>query len=85
MTVSALLALVFLDQYTKATSTQIIQQTSCKPDGKLQNTPFVQEETKPFKTIQHTLVLLGVSVKEQFHGSAPVVTQFTTVSTAPLL
>lgn len=58
---------------------------SCEPDGKLKNTPFVQKETKPFKTIQLTLVLLGASVKEQFHGSALIATQFTTVSTVPLL
>lgn len=43
-----LVALVFLDQYMKATLTQIIQQMSCKPDGKLKNMYFFQEETKPF-------------------------------------
>lgn len=48
LTAQTLLALVFLDQYMKATLTEIIQQMSCQPDGMLKNMYFFQEETKPF-------------------------------------
>lgn len=48
LTAQTLLALVFLDQYMKATLTQIIQQMSCKPDGKHKNMYFFQEESKAF-------------------------------------
>lgn len=49
-----LLVLVFLDQYMKVTLTQIIQQMSYKPDGKLKNMYFVQEEAKSFQHL-HTI------------------------------
>lgn len=82
MTVQILLALVFLDQYMKATLTQIIQQTSCKPDGKLKNMYFVQEETKLF---QHLFTYYwGGSVKDQFHVAALIAGEFATVNVAPL-
>lgn len=48
LTAQTLLALVFLDQYTIATLTEIIQEMSCKPDGMLKNMYFYQEEIKPF-------------------------------------
>ena len=55
---------------------------SCKPDGKLKNTYFVQKETKAFNIYSRTI---GGFCEERFHGSALIAREVATVSAAPLL